>query len=62
MSKINLPLFAALVAGATTAARSHKRADDDAKGDMPELLSMIVNLVICVLLLIILVLNWNNEG
>ncbi len=50
MSKINSPLFAALVAGATSAASSHKRP-----------LATILNLVICVLSLIILVLNWDNE-
>lgn len=61
MSKINSPLFAALVAGATSAASSHKKADDDTKGEKLELLTMILNLVLCVLLLIILAMNWDKE-
>lgn len=61
MSKINSPLFAELVAGATAAASSHMKLDDGAKGDMFEPLATILNLVICILLLIILALNWDNE-
>lgn len=60
MIKIDPPLFAALVAGVTTVASSHRKSDD-IEGDMPELLTMIVNLAICILLLIILVLNWDND-